>query len=252
MATVLQDPPLVPVGALNNQGWSKCRIGMFIPPPAMFEEASSDICRPATPRAARLQTHVTSACGTTLHSQYTPEPSTALDSKGYGLSEVQKNEIGNRVTFSTCPVTVYEVTPYSEVYGIHPSCFDFDKKHYPNAWCFVGDASDDSDSDEDSSRLMEPSLRKGESAALTNMPNGVHTSFTLPGTVKPGCLFQVNIFGVDLALRMPEGVVGGQVMRCSLVDGTFNALLQSTMTSMIPIAEWELALTVMEPTLAGC
>jgi hypothetical protein len=44
--------------------------------------------------------------------------------------------------------THHEVTPYAEVYGIHPSSFDFDKRVAPPSWCFVGDAESDSDEDE--------------------------------------------------------------------------------------------------------
>jgi len=53
------------------------------------------------------------------------------------------------VTFAPCwHTTHHEVTPYAEVYGTHPSNFDFDKRVEPPSWCFVGDADSDSDADD--------------------------------------------------------------------------------------------------------
>lgn len=52
-----------------------------------------------------------------------------------------------RVSFHTKLSEVHEIVPYSEVYGVHPSTFDFDKRQSPPSWCFCGDAQDESDED---------------------------------------------------------------------------------------------------------
>lgn len=41
------------------------------------------------------------------------------------------------VTFDLGSTTVHKITPYSEVYGLHPRDFNFDKRRLPPAWCFV-------------------------------------------------------------------------------------------------------------------
>jgi len=51
----------------------------------------------------------------------------------------------HHVTFALDLNTEHEVTAYSEVYGIHPRNFDFDKRSDPPSWCFVGDAGSDSE-----------------------------------------------------------------------------------------------------------
>jgi len=58
-----------------------------------------------------------------------------------------------RVTFDLASTIIYEITPYSEVYGVHPRTFNFDKNEEPPSWCFMAppDTTPDSDSEEDES-----------------------------------------------------------------------------------------------------
>jgi hypothetical protein len=55
---------------------------------------------------------------------------------------------GYRAVFNLSLNTVHEVTPYSEVYGLHPRVIDFGKHEHP-LLCCIGDPDADSDSDSD-------------------------------------------------------------------------------------------------------
>merc|ERR1719375_376847 len=52
-------------------------------------------------------------------------------------SEAVACPVGSHVRFDLDSTIVYEITPYSEVYGMHPRYFNFDRSDDPPAWCFV-------------------------------------------------------------------------------------------------------------------
>jgi hypothetical protein len=61
--------------------------------------------------------------------------------------------LDRHVSFDLESTVVYEVTPYSEVYGLHPKLFDFDRSDVQVAWCFMAppDTTTDSDSEQEAS-----------------------------------------------------------------------------------------------------
>lgn len=54
-----------------------------------------------------------------------------------------------RVTFATGLNTIHEITPYSEVYGVHPRTFNFDRHIPSQAWHFVAPTNTLFDTDTD-------------------------------------------------------------------------------------------------------
>jgi len=54
------------------------------------------------------------------------------------------------VTFDLASTTIHDVTPYSEVYGIHPSNINFGKQEQPSLWGFIADPDAESDVESDS------------------------------------------------------------------------------------------------------
>lgn len=64
-----------------------------------------------------------------------------------------------RVTFNLGANTTHQVVAYSEVYGLHPNDFHFDKRQAPPSWCFVGDVDSEGDSGDDESSM--PAAKSG-------------------------------------------------------------------------------------------
>lgn len=54
------------------------------------------------------------------------------------------------VTFDLASTTIHDVTPYSEVYGIHPCNINFGKQEQPSLWGFIADPDAESDVESDS------------------------------------------------------------------------------------------------------
>jgi hypothetical protein len=73
------------------------------------------------------------------------------------LLKPRKKTTKPRVTFDLRGNTFHEVVAYSEVYGMHPNDFHFDKRQEPPAWCIVGDAESEGDSGEDELSLTAKS-----------------------------------------------------------------------------------------------
>mmetsp|Transcript_13453 Transcript_13453/g.42318 ORF Transcript_13453/g.42318 Transcript_13453/m.42318 type:complete len:139 (+) Transcript_13453:76-492(+) len=70
--------------------------------------------------------------------------------KHSSVHELSTLSLGQRVKFDLDSITVFEVTPYSEVYGPHPSTFDFDRFHQ------MVPAADSSEESEDSLETTSP------------------------------------------------------------------------------------------------
>lgn len=79
----------------------------------------------------------------------TPMP---MPSQGYGEAAQQAPLYNTRVRhvrFCLELNSTHEVTAYSEVYGLHPRDFNFEKHVHPQAWCFVAPFDTESDSEND-------------------------------------------------------------------------------------------------------
>jgi len=68
-------------------------------------------------------------------------------------------------------------------------------------------------------------VRRGAAPALPGLFHGKAAEFALPEGVVPGGVVQVNVFGEDVALRLPDNAVAGLMMKCRLVEGVLSAVM---------------------------
>lgn len=98
-----------------------------------------------------------------------------------------KEGVGHHVRFNLDQIQIYEVTPYSEVYGLHPRLFNFDKRDKdPPSWCFIAgpdahsdsDSNDESDSDDEEEDEPQPFISRsccGKPVHLSPRKDAAHS-----------------------------------------------------------------------------
>lgn len=99
-------------------------------------------------RRARRREKGASTCFQSSHGQR--EGYVANDMDWEAAVERTPSRKEPKVSFDFGLNTVHEITPYSEVYGVHPRYFNFDKNKTPLAWCFVAPPGTESDSENES------------------------------------------------------------------------------------------------------
>jgi hypothetical protein len=101
----------------------------------------------------------------------TPMPT---PSQGYGEAAQQAPLYNTRVRhvrFCLELNSTHEVTAYSEVYGLHPHDFNFEKYVHPQAWCFVAPCDTESDSENDFEEEEEEDVEDEQPFILRWRPN---------------------------------------------------------------------------------